>query len=144
MKKTIFLIFLMAGTACLQAQSIKNEDAKPKYLPANLADSYLNFIVVSKDQKTTIDVSSLKNVRDYTFYLLKGVISDDDKESWTILKSYKNSSPGFRMTFVDKIPDKTNVMYRIMAVDKDQNIEYTPIRYLTHELTDDLKFASND
>jgi hypothetical protein len=89
-------------------------------------------------------VSSLKNVRDYTFYLLKGIISDNGKESWMIMKSYKNSSPGFMMTFVDKIPDKTNVMYRIMAVDKDQNIEYTPIRYLTHEPKDDLKFASND
>jgi len=144
MKKMIFFIFFMAGITCLQAQSVNQEDAKPKYLPDNLADSYLNFIVVSNDNKATIDVSSLKNVRDYTFYLLKGVISDNGMESWTILKSYKNSSPGFMMTFVDKIPDNTNVMYRIMAVDKDQNIEYTPIRSLTRESTDNLKFASND
>ena len=127
-KLSIFLLFMLAGFLTVNAQSFLASTAKPKYLPENKAADLIALKVEKQNSQATIDIQSIQDVQHFTFYILKGVSYNNGEMRWQIIASYDNPS---QKTFNKKIVDSNDgintVMYRVMVINRDQQIEYTPI-----------------
>ncbi len=121
-------MILMPVSFTIRAQGVLATVQNPKYLPENKAASLVNFTVNQKNDGAIINISSVKNVKNYSFYILKGISYDNGVTTWQIIDSFQNTNQSMiDKTINDKVLNREPVMYRIMVLDKDERIEYTPI-----------------
>lgn len=129
-KIRFFVIILVFGFSTLNAQAFLTSSEKPKYLPENKASSYLGFTVEQKADEAWISIGSLENenVKNHTFYILKGLSNEKSDISWQIIAVFKNTEKkSFHKSYIDKNDNKTVVWYRIMVKNDEEKIEYSPI-----------------
>ncbi len=128
MRKWNFLGFILMLSVFPAFSQESGSFNLPKYLPENRAATLLNFFVDQNNNQATISIESLRDVKDYSFYILKGISNENGREGWSIIASFRNTNEA---TFNKKVTDynqgHAGVMYRVMVIDSDQNIEYTPI-----------------
>ncbi len=133
MKKIIyFLSVLLLASSATQAQDILTAGQKPKYLPENKASSLVKFTVDRENDMEVIDIASLKDVKNFTFYILKGINYDNGATKWQIIDSFQNAEQStFHKKVTDRILNQDPVMNRLMIVAPNKQIEYTPILCLS-------------
>jgi hypothetical protein len=110
------------------AQEFLTSSEKPKYLPENKAEKYLHLTVSKKNEVLKIQIESMEDSRDHTFYVLKGSRDATGALHWQIVKEFNNENKkGFRETYQDGSPDSGTSVYRVMVKHENDKIEYSPI-----------------
>ena len=80
------------------------------------------------NDQVRIKIESIKNIQHYKIFVLKGIAYYDGEISWQIIESYNNyGKRSFQKSIVDKKTDGDVILYRIMVLDRNDKIEYTPI-----------------
>lgn len=128
----IFLILMSAGFINTQAQDLSGSIKELKYLPLNKSAGYLKISIEQHDRLTTISLESSRDVSHKNIYLLKGIMEEKGSAYWKIIATYENlDAAEFNQSFTDQNNRTEGIMYRVMVVNPEEVIEYTPIMILT-------------
>lgn len=123
---------MSAGFINTQAQDLSGSIKELKYLPLNKSAGYLKISIEQHDRLTTISLESSRDVSHKNIYLLKGIMEEKGSAYWKIIATYENlDAAEFNQSFTDQNNRTEGIMYRVMVVNPEEVIEYTPIMILT-------------
>ena len=129
MKKIIFFIFILSHCFIHSyAQNPLPAFQKPKYLEPNRASEYITLNITRVENSTVISFETREELKNHTFYILKGVRNDGGKMAWNIIAEFRyRKTKLFQQSYRDSGLNVDSSMYRIMVIDPEEKIEYTSI-----------------